>query len=113
MNTVNAFYEQVRGGLLKNHAASAKAHGTNIIAVVLGGGEHDYASRQRIEIDFLEHGEAVFIGHAEIEEQDFRLEFGEELDALGAVLGFADDGDVVVSIEELAKAIAKDSVVIG
>ena len=113
VNAVNALYQQVGGGLLENDAARTEAHGADYVAIVFGGGENDDARGQRIEIDFFEDGEAVFIGHAEIEQKNFGLEFGEELDALGAVLRFADNGDVFVGIEKFAEAIAKDRVVIG
>ena len=112
VNAVNALYEQVGGGLLEDHAASAEAHGADNVAIIFRGGENDDARRNRIEIDFFEDGEAVFIGHAEIEQQDIGLEFGEELDALGAVLRFADDGDFFVAIEQFAQAVAKNRVVV-
>jgi len=113
VHAMNALYEKVGGGLLQDDAASAEAHGADHVAIVFGGGENDDARGQRIEIHFLEDGEAVFIGHAEIEEENVGLQFGEELDTLRAVLSFADDGDFIVRVEELAKAIAKDRVVIG
>jgi hypothetical protein len=112
VNAVDAFYQQVRGGLFENDAASAEAHGADYVAIVFSGSENDDARWQRIEIDFFEDREAVFIGHPEIEQEDFRLEFGKELYALRAVLSFADDGDVFVGIEEFAEAIAKDRVVV-
>jgi hypothetical protein len=113
VHAMNALDEKIGGGLFQDDAACAKAHGADHVAIIFGGGENDDARGQRIEIYFLEDGEAVFIGHAEIEEKNVGLQFGEELDALRAVLSFADDGDFVVGIEELAKAIAKDRVVIG
>ena len=113
MHAVNAFHEQVGGGLLQDDTARAKTHGANNIAIVFRGGQNDDARGQRIEIDFLENGQAVFIRHAEIEEKNVGLELSEELDALRAVLGFPDDGDVFVGIEKLPQAIAKDRVVIG
>jgi hypothetical protein len=113
MHTMNAFDEKIGGGLLQNHAASAEAHGADDVAIIFGGGEDDNARGQRIEIDFLEDGEAVFIGHAEIEEKNVGLQFGEELNTLRAILSFADDGDFVVGVEQFAEAIAKDRVVIG
>ena len=113
MHAVNAFHEQVGGGLLQHYAACAEAHGANDVAIVFRGGQNDDARGQRIEIDFLENGQAVFIRHAEIEEKNVGLELSEELDALRAVLGFPDDGDVFVGIEKLPQAIAKDRVVIG
>ena len=113
MNAMNAFYEKVRGGLLEDYTASAEAHGADYVAIVFGGGEHDDARGKRIKIDFFEDGEAVFVGHAEIEQEDFRLELGEEFDALGAVLRFTDNSDVLVGIEEFAETVAKDGVVIG
>src|SRR5580693_8060563 len=113
MYAMNTFDEKIGGGLLQHHAASAKAHGANYVAIIFSGSENNDARGQCIEIDFLEHGEAVFIRHAEIEEKNIGLELGEKLDALGAVLSFADDGDVLIGIEELAKTIAKDGVIIG
>jgi hypothetical protein len=113
VNAMNTFYEQVRGGLLEDYAAGAEAHGADYVAIVFSGSEHDDAGGKRIKIDFFEDGEAVFVGHAEIEQENFRLELGEEFDALGAVLRFADDSNVFVGIEKFAKTIAKDGVVIG
>jgi hypothetical protein len=113
VNAVDTLNEKVRGGLFEDHAASAEAHGADDVAIVFGSGENDDACGQRIKIDFFEDGEAVFIGHAEIEQQDFRLELGEEFDALGAVLRFTDDSNVFVGIEKFAKTVAKDGVVIG
>jgi hypothetical protein len=113
MNAVDTFYQQIRGGLLENDTASAEAHGADYVAIVFSGGENDDSRGQRVEIDFFEDGEAVFVGHAEIEQEDFRLELGEEFDALGAVLRFTDNSDVLVGIEEFAETVAKDGVVIG
>jgi hypothetical protein len=112
VNAMDAFYQQVRRGLLENHAARAQAHGANYVAIVFGGGKNDDARGKRIEINFFEDREAVFIGHAEIEQENFGLEFGEKLNALGTILSFADDGDVLVGIEEFAEAVAKDRVVV-
>src|SRR5712664_1243057 len=70
----------------------------NFVAIIFGGGQNNDARRQRIEIDFLKHGQAVFIRHAQIEEQNIRLELGEHLDALRPVLCLADDGNVLVGI---------------
>jgi hypothetical protein len=113
VHAMNTFYEQVGGGLFQHHAACAEAHGANDVTIIFGGSEHDNARGQRIEIDFFEDGEAVFIGHTKIEEKNIGLELGEQFDALGAVLGFANNGDVLIGIEEFAEAIAKDRVVIG
>src|SRR5216684_3386302 len=112
VHAVDALHQQVRGRLLEDHAARAEAHGANHIAIVFGGGEHNDARRQGIEIDFLEDGQAVFIGHAQIEEKNIGLELGEEPDALRAILRFADDGYVLVGIKEFAEAIAKNRVVV-
>src|SRR5579863_3749333 len=113
MNAMNAFHEKVRGGLFEDYAASAEAHGADYVAIVFGGSENDDARGKRIKIYFFEDGEAIFVGHAEIEQENFRLELGEEFDALGAVLRFADDSDVLVGIEKFAKTVAKNGVVIG
>jgi hypothetical protein len=113
MHAMNAFHEEIGGGLLQHHAACAETHGANNVAIVFRSGQNDDARGQRIEIDFLENGQAIFIRHAQVEEENVRLELGEELDALRAVLGFAYDGDIFVGIEKLPQAIAKDRVVIG
>jgi len=113
VNAMNAFYKQVRGGLFQDDAASAQAHGADDIAIIFCRGQNDDARWQGIEIHFLEDGEAVFIGHAEIEEKNIGLQFGEHLDALRAILSFSDNGDFIVGIEKFPEAIAKDRVVIG
>jgi hypothetical protein len=113
MHAMNALHKKIGGGLLQHHAARAEAHGANNIAIVFRGGQNDDARGQRIEIDFLENGQAIFIRHAQVEEKNIGLELGEELDALRAILGLPDDGDIFVGIEKLPQAIAKDRVVIG
>src|SRR6266571_291745 len=100
MHAVNAFHQKIGGGLFQDHAARAKAHGANHVTIVFRGGQNDDARGQRIELHFLEHGKAVFVRHAQIKEKNIGLKFGEKLDALDAVLCFADDGDVLVGIEE-------------
>src|SRR6266849_2025259 len=112
VDAVDALHQQVRGGLLEDHAARADAHGANHIAIGFGGGENPAARRQGIDIEFLEDGKAVLIGHAQVEEKNIGLELGEELDALRAILRFADDGYVLVGIEEFTEAIAKNRVVV-
>ena len=111
--TMNTFYQEIGGRLLQDDTASAEAHGANDVAIVFRGGQNDDPRGQRIKINFFEHREAVFVRHAQIEQKNIGFEFSEELDALRAVLGFADDGDIFVGIEQLPQAIAKDRVVIG
>lgn len=113
VHAVNALDEKIGGGLLQDYAAGTEAHGADNVAIIFSGGENDDARGQRIEIDFLEDGEAVFVGHAQIKQENIGLQFGQELDALRAILSFADDGDFFVGIKQFAKAIAKDRVVIG
>jgi len=107
VHAMNTFDQEIGGGLFQNDTAGAEAHGANDVAIIFGSGQNDDARRQRVKIDFLEYREAVFIRHAQVKQKNIGLEFGEELDALGAVLSLADDGDVLVGIEQLAKAIAK------
>ena len=111
-NLADAFEKEVAGGLLEDDAAGAETHGANDVAIVFGGGEDDDAGGKRIEIDLFEDAEAVFFGHAKIEQKDIGLELGEHFDALGAVGGFADDGNVVGAFEKLAKAVTKDGMVV-
>ena len=89
-----------------------KPHGPHYVAVVFGGGQHDDARGHLVEIHFFEDRQAVFIRHAQIQQQNVRLQFRQHLDALGAVLRFADNGNFVVAIEEFAEAVAEDRVVI-
>jgi len=98
MHAMNAFYQEIGRGLLQDDTARTQPHGANDIAIVFRGGQNDNAGGQRIKVDFLEHGKAVFIRHAQVEQKNIGLELGEELDALRAVLGFADDGDIFVGI---------------
>src|SRR6266481_3460707 len=113
MYTMNAFHQEIRGGLFQHDAAGSKTHGADHVAIVFSGGQNDDARGQRIEINFFEDGQAVFIRHAQVKEQDIRFELGEELDALRTVLRFTHNGDIFVGIEKLPQAIAKDRMVIG
>jgi len=113
MDAMNAFDEKIGGGLLQDDAAGAEAHGADDVAVIFSGSKDDDARGKLIEVDFLKDSETVFIRHAKIEEKNFRFELGEKLDALGAVLSFTDDSDILVAVEELAEAVAKDGVVVG
>jgi hypothetical protein len=113
VHTMNTLHQEIRGGLLQHHAARAETHGANYVAIVFRGSQNDHARRQRIKINFLKHRQAVFVWHAQIEQENIGLELGKKLDALRAVLGFADDGDIFVGIEKFPQAIAKDRVVIG
>src|SRR5579859_4756286 len=70
VDAMNAFYKKVGGGLFENDAAGTKAHGANDVAIVFGGSQHDYARGNRIEIDFLENGEAVLFRHSEVEQKN-------------------------------------------
>jgi hypothetical protein len=111
-NAMNAFDEKIGGGLFENHAARAQAHGANYVTIVFGGCEYYNASGNRVEIYFFQDGKAVFIGHAQIEQENVGLEFSEQLDALGAILSFADDNDIFIGAEEFAQAVAENRMVI-
>jgi hypothetical protein len=113
VNAMNALDQEIGSGLLQNHAARAKTHGPNHIAIVFSGRENHHACGQSVEIHFFENSETVFIGHTQVEQKNVRLQLGEELNALGTVLGLSDDGDVFVGLEEFAETIAKDGVVVG
>ena len=113
VNAVNAFYEKVGRRLFEDDAASAEAHGADNVAIVFRSRQDDNARGNRIEIDFFEDGEAVFFRHAQVEQENVGLQLGEQLDALGAILSFANDGDVLIAINEFAEAIAKNRVIVG
>ena len=111
-NAVNTLHKQIGGGLLQDNAARAEAHCANDVAIIFGGCEYYNTRRKRVEIDFFENGEAVFVGHAQVEQQNVGLEFSEHLDALSAVLRFANDDDVFIGAKEFAQTIAENRVVI-
>src|SRR5216684_1642152 len=113
VHAMNTFHQEIGGRLLQHDTARTEAHGANHVAIVFRGGQYNNARRQRIEVDFLKDGQAVFIRHAQIKQKNIGLELGEQLDALGAVLRFADDSNVLVGIEKFPEAIAKNRVVIG
>ena len=96
---VDASYKQVRGGLFEDYATSAQPHGAHHIPVVFGGSEHDDARGELVKIDFFKNGQAIFIGHAQIEQENIGLELGQHLDAVVAVRGFANDGDFLIAVE--------------
>jgi len=62
-----------------------RAHRADNVAIVLRCGQYNHARGNRIEIHFFENGEAVFFWHAQVKQQNIRLQFGEQLDALGAI----------------------------
>ena len=113
VDPINALDQQVGGGLLQNHPACAQTHGADDIAVIFGGGQNDDAGGQRVEVDFLQHSQAILVRHAQVEQQNVRLELGEHLDAIGAVRGFADDGDIISGAKQLTQAITEDGVVVS
>src|SRR4029077_2882527 len=88
-------------------------HSAHDVTVVLGGSEHDHAGGQRIEIDFLEYSEAIFIGHAEIQQQNIRLELRQHANTFVAVGSLTDNGDIVFAIQQLAQAVAENHVIVG
>src|SRR5437764_122842 len=113
MHAMNAFNQEIRSGLLQYYAASAQPHGANHVAIVFGSREHHNTRGQRVEIHFLEDGKPVLIGHAQIEQQNVRLQLGEQLDILLLDLRFAHNGNYLVGVQEFTQAIAEDGVVIG
>jgi hypothetical protein len=112
MDTLNTFDEKIGCGLLENNAASAEAHGANDITIVFGSGENNYASRKLVKINFFQYGETVFFRHTQIEQENIGFQFGEKLDALGAILRFADDDHFFVAIEKFAQTVAEDCVIV-
>ena len=111
-NAVDTFNEKVGCGLFENDAARTETHCAYDVAIVFGGCEYYNTGRQCVEIYFFENGEAVLVGHAQVEQQNVGLEFSEHLDALSAILCFADDDDIFVGAQEFTQAIAKNRMVI-
>ncbi len=111
-NAVNALYEQVGRGLFQNDTARSEAHRANNVAIIFSGCEYYNTRWQRVEIHFFENGKSVLVGHAQVEQQNVGLEFSEHLDALSAILRFANDDDIFIGAKEFAQTIAENRVVI-
>ena len=82
------------------------------IAVIFGSCEDNDASWELLEIDFFENGEAVFVRHAQVEEEDIGHELAQHLDAIVPIGSLADDDDCIVAVEELAQTFTEDEVVV-
>jgi hypothetical protein len=107
VDTLNAFDEKIGCGLLENNAASAEAHGANDITIVFGSGETRAGSVSKLTSSRTARPSLSGMRRSA---KGFRRAAG--VSALRAVLGFADDSDVFVGIEEFAEAVAKDRVVV-
>ena len=53
------------------------------------------------------------VGHADVHDDDVRLQLTSEPDGVGSVGGFADDLDVVLELEDEAEALADERLVVG
>src|SRR2546422_7846885 len=87
--------------------------GADDIAVIFGGSQNDDAGGQRVKVDFLEHSQAILVRHAQVEQQNVGLELGKHLDAIGAIRGLADNGDIISGAKQLTQAITEDGVVVS
>jgi hypothetical protein len=112
MDLTNALQKQITGRLLEHHAPRAQAHGTDHVAVIFGGCEHDHARGQGIEVHFREDAEAVLLRHPQIEQQDIGLELVQHLYTLVAVRGFAHYGDIISTFEELSQSVSEYCMVV-
>src|SRR5208282_5677588 len=112
IHLADALDKQVAGGLLKHDSAGAQTHRAHHVAVVFGGGEHDHARRRGFEVQFFQDAEAVFFGHAQIEEQNVRLELREHLGAFDAIRSLAHNLDFIRAVQQFAQTIPKDGVVV-
>ena len=109
---VNALYEKIGCGLFQNDTARSEAHRANDVAIIFRGCEYYNTRGQCIEIHFFENGEAVLVGHTQVEQENVGLEFSEHLDALSAILRFANDDDIFIGAKQFAQSIAENRVVI-
>jgi len=100
--------QKIRGRLLQNHASRAQSHCPDNVPVVFGSGQHDNASGELIEINFLENGQAVLIRHAQVQQKDIGFELAQHLNAIIPIGGFAHNGDFIIAVEELAQTLAED-----
>jgi len=82
---MNAFHEEISGGLLQDDAARAEAHGANDVAIVFRGGQNDDARGSVSKLTSSRTPSRLYPACADRGEE-YRLELGEELDALRAVL---------------------------
>jgi hypothetical protein len=109
---VNALYKKISRGLFQNDTARSEAHRANDVAIIFRGCEYYNTRGQCIEIHFFENGEAVLVGHTQVEQENVGLEFSEHLDALSAILRFANDDDIFIGAKQFAQSIAENRVVI-
>lgn len=77
---------------------------------VVGGDEDD--DGEGVEVEGLEDGEAIELGHLDIEEDEVGLVLFDEGDGFATVAGFADDLEVRGGFEEGAEALAGERFVI-
>jgi hypothetical protein len=111
-NAMNALHEKIGGGLLQHDATCTEAHCAHNIAIIFRGCEYYNTRGKRVEIHLFKDGETVFVGHAQVKQQNVGLELSKHLDALSTVLRFADDDDIFIGAKEFAQSIAENRVVI-
>ncbi len=109
----DALHDELRRGLLEDDAGAAEFHGLDEFVLIFGGGEHDHFDALVELGDGLERGEAVQVGHAEVEQEHVGVEFLNAVEDFAAVVGLAYDVEILLQAEQLAEAIPDDGVVIG
>src|ERR1017187_9462283 len=112
MDLADALQKQIAGGLLQQHAARSQTHRAHHIAVVFRRRQDDHAGRKSVEIHLFEYAQTILLRHAQIEQENVRLQLSEHLRTLDAVGGLAHDLDVVRHFEQLAETVAENRVVV-
>jgi hypothetical protein len=112
MHLANALHQQLGGGLLEDDARAAEFHGLHEFVLVLGGGQHDDPGALACQLQALQDAEAVQTGHPQVEQQDVRLQLVEQAEYLGAVVGLADDLEILLQTQQLAQAVAENGVIV-
>jgi len=105
--------KELRGsGILEEIAASAGIEGAHDVGFVGMHAEHDDAGGGRLFKDGLSGLNAVEERHGDVHNNDVGRQRGRKGDGVAAVIGFADDFEIGLALEESAEAGAHDGMIV-
>ena len=111
-HVVDAVDQVVGGDVLQDVRLRAGLQRARDVVVGIVGGEHDDA-RVRIALADLPHGfDAFHHGHAQVEQRDVRPMPLERLHGLASVLGFGDDVQIGLEVDDVGDAGSEQPVIV-
>src|SRR5260370_33669278 len=113
MDLVNAPDQEVRGRLLQDHSTRTQSHGSDNVTVVFSSGKHHNAGWELVEVNFLENGQAILIGHAQVEQENIGFQLAQHLNAVVPVGSLAHNRDFIISVEEFAQTFTEDGMIVS